>query len=894
MALLAALAVATSVAAAAPVHPSPSPHRSLRREAVRVAEPPTGGTSIVDEAFSGDSVPDAAWEPLGNTCLTGAAAGSSPPSGAAPIPACPVNGSGPPPTPGVTPGYLQLNDASGFVRGSLLYRRPIPASAGLSVTFDQYQYAGNAAPGDGIGFYLVDGSTALDAEGADGGSLGYAQRHLTPGVVGGYLGIGLDAYGNFFNDGELRGNNCPANEHSPVLVDGPVAPNAITMRGPGAGDDGYCYIDSTTTPTADPERYASTLPGTLSTAFGNTDPTVAKRRVNVEITPTRTPEVIVRIDFEDGKGWQQVLDEPAPAGLPASYKFGFSASTGGSTDVHLIGGVTADTVLPLARLSLVKQVDRTGAALPAQITAGTVIPYQYVVTNAGLVGVDDLTVADDRLSGISCPSGSVPPSPAVGSTVTCTGDYTVTADDVAAGQVVNQAVASAAADGGGRVQSGPATVTVPLTSALTLTKTVTTPAPHTVGQDVHYAFEVTNSGGSTVHTLVVQDPVLNPPGSVGTVACPVSVLAPGESTTCTGDHLLTAADLSTGRFTNTATADGMTGIGQVVTSPPSSAVVGATADVAVQVTGTPRAPVVGRNAVFTVTATDNGPEDASAVLLSNPIPPGTTLASAVAADGAAFDPSTGDWTVPLLRKGTSTRLLLTVRVDQDVPITDTVRVVSGAQTDPVTGNNTASDTLDPVLPTDIAVGKTVDRPDPALGGTVVFTVTAHCAGPAPSTGVTLVDRLPTGLSFVSAAPSADYDPATGLWTVGSLAVGETRTLTLTATAESVGRLTNTADLASVDQPDADPANDSASASVTVRPGPPTDAPTAPPTATPPSTGTAGGPSAGTPGTPGRPPHHGSSMADTGGPVLLPALLGCLLLAVGVLATALAARPRRRR
>src|SRR4051812_46234194 len=88
-----------------------------------LAAPPTGGTVIVSETFQGASVPDPAWEPLGRTCLTGAPLGSSPAPDDAQIPSCPAGGQGPPPTPGVTPGYLQLNDASGFVSGSLLYRR---------------------------------------------------------------------------------------------------------------------------------------------------------------------------------------------------------------------------------------------------------------------------------------------------------------------------------------------------------------------------------------------------------------------------------------------------------------------------------------------------------------------------------------------------------------------------------------------------------------------------------------------------------------------------------------------------------------------------------------------------------------------------------------------------
>ena len=101
------------------------------------------------------------------------------------------------------PGYLQITDAVTNKAGSILYDRPIPSSAGVIATFDQWQYGGTGA--DGIAFTLIDGATTPTAPGAFGGSLGYAQRTGVPGIVGGYVGIGMDVFGNFYNDNEGRG-----------------------------------------------------------------------------------------------------------------------------------------------------------------------------------------------------------------------------------------------------------------------------------------------------------------------------------------------------------------------------------------------------------------------------------------------------------------------------------------------------------------------------------------------------------------------------------------------------------------------------------------------------------------------------------------------------------------
>lgn len=79
---------------------------------------------------------DTAWVGLGSACLTGAPAGSTPSST---IRNCDSAQTGPVPVQGAPSGYLQLTDASATSNGTLLYNRSIPAAAGISVEFEQYQ-----------------------------------------------------------------------------------------------------------------------------------------------------------------------------------------------------------------------------------------------------------------------------------------------------------------------------------------------------------------------------------------------------------------------------------------------------------------------------------------------------------------------------------------------------------------------------------------------------------------------------------------------------------------------------------------------------------------------------------------------------------------------------------
>ena len=72
------------------------------------------------------------------------------------------------------------------------------------------------------------------------------------------------------------------------------------------------------------------------------------------------------------------------------------------------------------------------------------------------------------------------------------------------------------------------------------------------GDTISYTFHVVNTGQLTIDNLAVSDP------QIGAVTCPVMILGPGDSTTCTANNLytFTAADASSGAFTNTATAIG--------------------------------------------------------------------------------------------------------------------------------------------------------------------------------------------------------------------------------------------------------------------------------------------------------------------------------------------------
>ncbi|MFA1547910.1 hypothetical protein [Actinomadura chokoriensis] len=341
--------------------------RAVAAAGVVAAVASTGGTSAavsrpeparVEEPFTGATA-DSRFIGYGAACLTGARRGTAAEEATNhPLRGCRRDPAGPVPPGHAAPhGYLQLTDAHMEETGAVLFDSPIPAADGLVVTFEQWQYGNTTrAPADGISFFLTDGSRRLTTPGAFGGSLGYAQKlpggkaggQFVPGVDGGYLGIGLDALGDYFGDGERRGNGCE--RRSPAgtsLRQSPPGPNIVTARGAGNGTTGYCLLAATTDNKTTTGPWPSSLPGHLHGDLRKMPADVApdeaeellepvRRTVRVALSFGPDPVATVDIDFEDGEGFQRVLKFSAPEPVPDTFKFGFAASTGPLTDVQLI------------------------------------------------------------------------------------------------------------------------------------------------------------------------------------------------------------------------------------------------------------------------------------------------------------------------------------------------------------------------------------------------------------------------------------------------------------------------------------------------------------------------------------------------------------------------------
>ncbi|UOQ67939.1 Ig-like domain-containing protein [Hymenobacter volaticus] len=173
--------------------------------------------------------------------------------------------------------------------------------------------------------FLVDADKTNAADftpGASGGSLGYAQKTIAPisnGVPNGYIGIGIDEFGNFANPTEGR-------------VKGPgETPDAISVRGAGNGQSitDYPYLGG-----------SGTLPFSLDVSTRVTDSKNDNyRRAYIDVIPQGvTPNITYKITVRIQHGTQvtKAIDNLTVATPPDRLRIGFAGSTGGSTNIHEI------------------------------------------------------------------------------------------------------------------------------------------------------------------------------------------------------------------------------------------------------------------------------------------------------------------------------------------------------------------------------------------------------------------------------------------------------------------------------------------------------------------------------------------------------------------------------
>jgi len=418
-------------------------------------------------------------------CLT-----AGPTSGSTSIPDCS------PTTDSSGSGALRLTSNGAGQVGSVFNTTSLPTSQGLDIIFNTYQFNGTGGDGMSLTLAATDPSNPRppSAAGPSGGTLGYSTNGSQAGIPDGYLGIGLDVYGNYLSRAD-GGSACP----SLGSIASSTYPQSVTVRGPGVGTTGYCVV-ATTANTSSPSG-VNNLPG----GTGTLDNKLATSRdsgdlvpVEVAINPsgsanTTTSGFVVPADsfsvvYRPVSGVTHQLNGTLPnlntsnpgipsgwvnpsTGLPYQLTFGWTASTGGSNEYHEVNTLSSTTLngaLPLLQMT---DADTSAGVLRQGVAGSFVLTPALATTGAG--GADEaqpITVTDTFSTGIvpGTPTGtSWNCSASSGQTVSCTfTGGTVTAGSAYPSISVPVSVTGAATKGAGsdaaRVSSIDA---LPVTSA---------------------------------------------------------------------------------------------------------------------------------------------------------------------------------------------------------------------------------------------------------------------------------------------------------------------------------------------------------------------------------------------------------------------------------------------
>ncbi len=485
-------------------------------------------------------------------------------------------------------------------------------------------------------------------------------------------------------------------------------------------------------------------------------------------------------------------------------------------------------------------ITKTG---PATVVAGGAVSYQLVVTDNGPSDAANLSVTDTLPAGVTFVSatgagwtctnvGNVSvtctlPTLATGATAPSI-TIVVTAPAQAASLSNTASVAATTADPNAANNTSVAVTTVTASADLAVTKTG--PATVVAGGSVAYSLVVVNNGPSDAANLSVTDTLPAGVTFVSATGAGWTCSNVGNvSVTCTRPALAAGATAPTitatvtaptqaGTLANTASVSSTTAdpVPSNNSSSTSTSVTGA-ADLAITKTG-PATVVAAGGVSYQLTATNNGPSDATGVSVTDTLPAGVTFVSATGTGWTCTNVGNVSvtCTMPLLATGATapTITVLVTAPAQSGSLSNTA-TVSSATADPNPANNISVASTTVTASADLAITKTGPATVVA-GGSVAYSLVVVNNGPSDAANLSVADTLPAGVTFVSASGAgwvcSNVGNVSATCTRPALAAGVTApTITVTVTAPAqAASLSDTASVASTTA-DPVPANNTSTA-----------------------------------------------------------------------------------
>lgn len=264
-------------------------------------------------------------------------------------------------TPTATGHSLQLTPNLEWHNGYVIVDIPFSSQFGVKTSFEYYTYGNTPLDyaADGIGFFMFDADEPVNI-GWLGGSLGYApfvnaDGTVDPGkngIIGGYLGIGFDEWGNF----------AVGTVGEPLANWEDKVRNSITIRSP-EGNNYDVYKRFVTTPDSSNPTILPDLPSNFWFPIDHKGPNRVDdcaqpgyRKVFIELIPSGVGyqiKIDMLVNHSTFASPPQPISFPPvnyPFPAPPRLKIGFTGATGGWSNFHEIANVTVN-VSDIANIS---------------------------------------------------------------------------------------------------------------------------------------------------------------------------------------------------------------------------------------------------------------------------------------------------------------------------------------------------------------------------------------------------------------------------------------------------------------------------------------------------------------------------------------------------------------
>ena len=219
-------------------------------------------------------------------------------------------------------------------------------------------------------------------------------------------------------------------------------------------------------------------------------------------------------------------------------------------------------------------------------------------------------------------------------------------------------------------------------------------------------------------------------------------------------------------------------------------------------------PIFGESVNWIISVKNNGPDDATNVILEDFLPEELIYEGYELSKGS-FENLI--WNIGNLNVGDVVYLNIATCSNALGIITNNAKV-DAAEYDWNMSNNVDDSEIDVRPIADLSVIKLVDNDSPKYGDKVKWTIVVSNNGPNAAHGVKVEDVLPEGLKFISS--NGDYSK--NIWNVGTLNVGDQKSLVIVCKVISTGNFINKAKVWA-NELDLDESNNHADESINVAP-----------------------------------------------------------------------------